>query len=251
MKKMLLAGVLGMAAMAAQAADIAATLQWSQRVELSPRVSGIVREVGVNVGDRVKKGQPLLALDAALYQARVAESRAAVARFTEEAAEARRDLGRIRELYDRTVISTSELDQGKLRHTRAGAQLDGARARLSAEQKNLADSVLRAPFDAVVVARLVEPGQNVAVGLQPQALLVLAKAGEMTARFKIPADRIGGLKVGQAVTVKTGGQEYPATLKTLGLEAVKDKDGANYEVDAVFAVKELLRAGTVATVALP
>lgn len=240
-----------MVAMAAQAADIAATLQWSQRVELSPRVSGIVREVGVNVGDRVKKGQPLLALDAALYQARVAESRAAVARFTEETAEAKRDRERIQELYDRTVISTSELDQGKLRYARAVAQRDGARAQFRAEQKNLADSVLRAPFDAVVVARLVEPGQNVAVGLQPQTLLVLAKAGEMTARFKMSADQIGGLKVGQAVTVKVGKQDYPATLRTLGLEAIKDKDGAAYEADAVFAVKDLLRAGTMAAVTLP
>lgn len=251
MKKIVLAGVLSMAAIAAQAADIAATLQWSQRVELSPRVSGIVREVGVNVGDRVKKGQPLLALDAALYQARAAESRAAVARFAEETAEAKRDLGRIQELYDRTVISTSELDQGKLRHARAVAQLDGARARFQAEQKNLADSVLRAPFDAVVVARLVEPGQSVAVGLQPQALLILAKTGEMAARFNVSADQITGLKVGQTVTVKTGKQEYSATLKTLGLEAIKGKDVAAYEADAVFAVKELLRAGTVATVTLP
>jgi len=40
MKKIVLAGLLAMAAMAAQAADVAATLQWSQRVELSPRVSG-------------------------------------------------------------------------------------------------------------------------------------------------------------------------------------------------------------------
>ncbi|MDD5241372.1 MAG: efflux RND transporter periplasmic adaptor subunit [Sulfuricella sp.] len=251
MKKIVLAGLLGMAAVAAQAADVAATLQWSQRVELSPRVSGIVREVAVNVGDRVKKGQPLLALDAALYEAKVAESRAAVARFTEETAEAKRDLARTQELYDRTVIATSELEQGKLRHARAAAQLDGARARLRAEQKNLVDSTLRAPFDAVVVARLVEPGQSVAVGLQPQALLVLAKAGEMTARFRLSADQIGNLKAGQSVTVTVGKQDYPATLKTLGLEAVKEKNGVTYEADAAFAVQELLRAGTAAMVKLP
>jgi RND family efflux transporter MFP subunit len=251
MKKIVLAGLLAMAAMVAQAADVAATLQWSQRVELSPRVSGIVREVAVNVGDRVKKGQPLLALDAALYEARVAEGRAAVARFAEETAEARRDLARTQELYDRTVISTSELEQAKLRHARAAAQLDGARARLRVEQKDLADSVLRAPFDAVVVARLVQPGQSVAVGLQPPALLVLAKAGEMTARFRLSADQINSLKAGQAVTVTVGKQGYPATLKTLGLEAIREKDGMAYEANAVFAVPELLRAGSAATVRLP
>lgn len=249
MNKWILAGVLWGASVAAVAADFPATLQWSQRVELSPRVSGIVREVKVGAGDRVKKGQALLALDAALYEARVAESRAAVARFTEETAETKRDLGRTQELYDRTVISTSELDQAKLRHARAQAQLEGAQARLKAERQNLADSVLRAPFDAVVVARLVEPGQHVAVGLQPQPLLVLARLGEMTARFRTPADRIGGLRTGQAAVVIVDGREYPAILRSLGLEPVKD--GAAYEADAVFAVKELLRAGMAATVRLP
>ncbi|MDP2878827.1 MAG: efflux RND transporter periplasmic adaptor subunit [Sulfuricella sp.] len=250
MSKWVWAGML-LAASAAWAESFPATLQWSQRVELSPRVSGIVREVGVNAGDRVRKGQSLLTLDAAPYQARVAESRAAVTRFTEETAEARRDLARTQELYDRTVISTSELDQAKLRHARAKAQLDGAQARLARERQDLTDSALRAPFDAVVVARLAEPGQHVAVGLQPQPLLVLAKAGEMAARFKVSADRIGGLKAGQAVTVVVGKQDYPATLKNLGLEPVKDKEGTAYEVDAVFAVKELLRAGMAAAVKLP
>ncbi len=251
MNKLAWMGVLWCAASVAAAADIAATLQWSQRVELSPRVSGIVREVGVNAGDRVKKGQALVALDAAVYEAKVAESRAAVAKFTEEAAETRRDLGRTQELYDRTVIATSELDQARLRDARARAQLDGARARLARDQKDLSDSQLRAPFDAVVVARLAEPGQSVAVGLQPQPLLVLAKAGEMSARFRLPADRIASLKPGQAVTVKVGRREYPATLKAPGLEPVAGKDGPVYEVDALFAVKELLRAGTAAVVKLP
>ena len=155
MTKWILAGMLW-AAGAAWAESLPATLQWSQRVELSPRVSGIVREVGVNAGDRVRKGRSLLTLDTAPYQAQVAESRAAVAHFTEEMAEAQRDLIRTQELYDRTVISTSELDQAKLRQARAKAQLDGAQARLARERQDLADSALRAPFDAIVVARLAE-----------------------------------------------------------------------------------------------
>jgi RND family efflux transporter MFP subunit len=251
MTKWILAGMLWAASAAAWAESFPAILQWSQRVELSPRVSGIVREVGVQAGDRVRKGRSLLSLDAAPYQARVAESRAAVARFAEEAAEAGRDLARTQELYDRTVISTSELDQARLRQARAKAQLDGAQARLARERQDLSDSALRAPFDAIVVARLAEPGQYAAVGLQPQPLLVLAKAGEMLARFKVPADRIGSLKAGQSVTVLAGGQEYPAILKYAGLDPVGDKSGSTYEVEAVFAVKELMRAGMAATVKLP
>jgi hypothetical protein len=91
----------------------------------------------------------------------------------------------------------------------------------------------------------------VAVGLQPQPLLVLAKAGEMAARFKVSADRIGSLKAGQAVSVLVGQQEFPAILKYPALEPVADKSGSAYEVEAVFAAKELMRAGMAATVKLP
>lgn len=241
--------LLSAVAASASAADVAAVMQWVQRVELSPRVSGVVSEVRVHAGDQVKKGQALLVLDAGIYQARVAESRAAVSRYSEEMAEALRDLGRVQELYDRTVIATFELDQAKLRHARARTQLEAARAQLARQQKDLADSTLRAPFDAVVVARLAEPGQSVAVGLQPQPLLILAKAGEMAARFRLPGDRAANLRPGQSVTVSLGQRDYPATLKMLSLEPLAGKDGPSYEMDAVFAVKDV-RAGAAAVVKL-
>ena len=95
------------------AADVTALLQWSQRVELSSPVSGVVQAVQVDVGDQVKKGQTLLSLDSASYQAIVAENRAAMSRYSEEMAEAKRDLERTNELYERTVIATVELDQAK------------------------------------------------------------------------------------------------------------------------------------------
>jgi len=97
------------------AADVPATLQWSQRVELSPPVSGVVQAVNVEVGDLVKKGQVLLTLDSTAYQARVAENQSEITRLNAEVEEAKRDLDRVQELYQRTVVSTTELDQAKLR----------------------------------------------------------------------------------------------------------------------------------------
>lgn len=235
----------------AAAADIPAVLQWAQRVELAVPVSGVVQTVDAEVGQRVKKGQVLLSLDARGYRARVAESQALVAKFQGEAAEAKRNLARVQELYDRTVIAATELDQAKLRHTTTQAQLDEARARAEQERKNLNDSVLRAPFDAVVVARLAEPGQAVASGLQPQPLLVLAKADEMLARLKLYDTQLERLKPGQAVTVEVGRQNYSGKIKSLGLEPVSAKDGVVYQVDVAFPVSGVLRAGAPAIVKLP
>lgn len=252
MKRWLLVIWLGMGA--AQAAEVPAVLQWSQRVELSTPVSGVVQAVNVAAGERVRKGQVLLQLDDRVYAGRVEEAAAAVMRQQEEAAEAGRDLKRIQELYDRTVISTSELDQAKLRQARAAAQVKESQARHKQEAKNRADSILRAPFDALIVARMVEPGQAVAAGLQPQALLVLARGGEMVARAQVGEEQIGHLKAGQEVNVSVGKQSFRGKIRTLGLEpGSRDKSGNPlYALDVVFPSGDaVLRSGASASIALP
>ena len=234
------------------AADIPAVLQWSHRVEISTPVSGVVQTVHVDVGDRVKKGQVLLALDSATYQSMVAESQAVMARLTEELGEAKRDKDRVQELYNRTVISTTELDQAKLRYAKAQSMLAEARARLNQNRKILNDATVRAPYDAVVVARQVEPGMTVATGIQPQTLMVLAKSGEMLAESRLSGAQIDKLKVGQSVTVSVGNQRFSGKVKLLGLEPIKTKDeSVIYPVEVIFPVTEQLRAGISATVKFP
>ncbi|HQS57576.1 MAG: hypothetical protein B7Y56_09115 [Gallionellales bacterium 35-53-114] len=251
MKKILIPAVLFFFPQSLMAADAPATLQWSHRVELSVPVSGVVQSVNATVGEQVKKGQVLLAMDGAIYRARVAENQAAITRLTAEAAEARRDFERVEELHARTVVATVELDQARLRLTRAEALLAEAKASLRQQQKMLDDTLVRAPFDAVVVMRQAEPGMSVAAGLQPQILLVLARAGEMLARLHLPAAQIETLKAGQQVTVVVGGQNYDGKIRALGLEPVKVKDEAGYQVDVSFSSKAQLRAGIAAVVKLP
>ncbi len=233
------------------ALDVPAQLQWSQRVELTTNVSGVVQSVQANVGERVKKGQVLAALDASGYQAQVAEAQAVIARSKEEQQDAKRNLDRVEELYKRTTISTSELDTAQTRHARATAQLNEALAHQRRTQKTLNDATLRAPFDAVVLERHAEPGQIVASQFQPQALFVIARAGEMIARAKLTLAQIEKLKVGDAVTVEVNKQSYGGKIKLLGLEPLGEKGDIGYPVDVIFAVKEVLRAGTPATLKLP
>lgn len=227
------------------AAELPARLAWSQRTALSLPVSGTVAQVRVQVGSRVRKGEVLLALDTTAFRAQVAEARASVALAEAEEKDAKRNLDRIEELYDRTVIAATELEQAQLRHARAASQLAAARARLAAAQKQLDDAVLKAPFDAWVVARQVEPGQTVAAGLQPPVLLVVARAGEMLALAHAPLETIGGMRPGQEVKVAVGDKTYSGRVRTLGLEPQGDR---GYGVEVSFPVSELLRAGTPATV---
>lgn len=147
----------------------------ADRVNLTTPISGVVKEVYVNVGQRVKKGDKLVALDDTILKARVMEAEAGLARVQKESEDADREFKRAEELYDRGVSSTTEFDTAKLRHARATANAKEAEARLIIAQKNLEYSVLKAPFDGVVRAREAEPGMYVPAQLNPPTLIVLGK----------------------------------------------------------------------------
>lgn len=143
------------------------------QVELTTRVSGVVEEVLVKPGQRVKKGAVLLRLDKTVLQARLDEATAEQAQADADEEDAGRDLVRAEELFNRTVSSTSELEAATLRHTRAKAALSGANARRVIAQKNLADAELKAPFNGVVSSVPGGPGTVVAADCQPKPLVVL------------------------------------------------------------------------------
>jgi RND family efflux transporter MFP subunit len=144
-------------------------------VQLTTPVSGVVKEVFVQVGQRVGKGDKLLALDDVRYQARLMEAEAGVMRAQQEAEERQKDVKRAEELYARGVSSTTELDAAKLRFVRAGASLKEAQARQIIAKKNLDDTVLRAPFDGVINSCEAAPGMFVPAELNPPVLIILGK----------------------------------------------------------------------------
>jgi RND family efflux transporter MFP subunit len=164
MVAMALAGVSLMGVNQAGAADA---------VELTTRVSGVVETVLVKPGQRVKKGTVLLRLDRTVLQARLDEAAAEQARAQADEADAKRELGRAQELFNRTVSSTSELEAATLRHARAQAAMAAADARRVIAQKNLNDAELKAPFEGVVSAVPGLPGTVVAADCQPKPLVIL------------------------------------------------------------------------------
>ncbi len=144
-------------------------------VRLSTPVNGVVKEVFVQPGQRVKHGDKLLALDDTRQRARLMEAEAGLARLKQDAEEADKDLKRAEELYVRGVSATTELDAAKLRHARTTAEFKQADARRIIAQKNLHDTILLAPFDGIIKAREAEPGMVVAVECSPPTLIVLGK----------------------------------------------------------------------------
>jgi RND family efflux transporter MFP subunit len=146
----------------------------AEQVELTTRVSGVVETVMVKPGQHVKKGAVLLRLDKTVLQAQLDEATAAQALALADEEDAKRELERGKELFDRTVSSASELEAVTLRHARAKAALAVANARRIIAQKNFRDADLKAPFNGVVSSVPGGPGTVVTADCQPKPLVILS-----------------------------------------------------------------------------
>lgn len=108
------------------------------------KVNGYVREMRVDKGDRVRRGQVLATVEAPENDQQVLAARAALQ-------VRRRNAARARALAPQGIVSRQELDQ-------ALSDLAVAEADYRRVQALRGYEVLRAPFDGVVTARYVDPG---------------------------------------------------------------------------------------------
>jgi RND family efflux transporter MFP subunit len=230
------------------AEEISATLQWVRTVPLSTTVSGVIEWVNVAQGDRVRSGKELLNLVDATFQADVLARRAGVKKAKNNNDEARRELERTQELYDRTLLSDHDLQLATIQYDAAGAELQVAHAALSAAERDHYYSVIRAPFDAWVLQRNAQPGQAVIVKLQAIPLLVLAEAGRMLARATVGVATVGSIKRGNKARVWVAGKSYDGKIHTVAMEPV-GPGVDEYVVDVLFVSgPSVLRVGQSARV---
>ena len=244
---------LALSAPAVWAVSADAVVEWSRRVDLSVPVSGVIAQVNVDVGDRVKRNQVLLALDDMPFKAAVAQAQALVSQRKVERSETERDLKQAQALYDRTVLSTVDLENAKNKQAQAAAgQLAASAAHDEARWRQHV-SAIRAPYDGIVIQRQAQPAQTVATEIKPQTLLVFAAADEYIARARLPAESLAGITAGQAASVTLAGEKFPAKVKQVGLEPVPQagQTTPQYELELVFTTSKVLRAGLRVTIDIP
>jgi RND family efflux transporter MFP subunit len=236
------------------AAGFDASVSFARKAALGLAVSGTVQKLPVAAGAHVTHGQLLLALDDTPFRAGVEQAEAEAVRQTANRDEAARDLKQAQELYQRTVLSTVELDNARLKATRAEAALKEARARLTQARYALAHSRITAPFDGWVLEVRTEAGSTVVNTLEAHTLVVLAAEGEYLARGRVSGATLDTLKIGQTVSVSVDGKSHPGRVQALGLEPVSGKTGSDalYDVAVAFQVPGApLRAGLAARIELP
>ncbi|BBP05406.1 hypothetical protein TPL01_31250 [Sulfuriferula plumbiphila] len=204
-----------------------ADVQALQQAVFASRLSGYVKRMPLFEAGAFKRGEVLVEIDRADAQAGLLRSQSDLARIEldsgtlhsalaaaqADTSAARQRLERAQALYKIQGISLQSLQAEQAATAAAEARLRGARAALdgyhkvriaaksaaASAQANLAYAVMRAPFDGVVAARLVQPGDLATPG---RPLLRIVALGQQ----RVLVDTADNVPL---VALRLGGRDYP------------------------------------------
>ncbi|MCP5060371.1 MAG: efflux RND transporter periplasmic adaptor subunit [bacterium] len=209
-------------------------------IQLSAPLEGVVSEVLVDRGDRVKKGQVVARLEAALERANVAtarsRARALGAVQSTEAREsfARKTLERQQFLVSQNVASKqqheeaqsamriAEADARAAREAREQAQLELRQAQRALERRTI-----RSPIDGVVTKQLVSAGEYV----DPPEILELVQLDPLRVEVFAPLSLLGRIEQGEPAIVQPEapiGGRFDATVTVI--DPVVDPASGTFQV---------------------
>ena len=143
--------------------------------KISSPISGIIKQVYVQKNKKVKQGELLLEFDNTLINSNLSETQAKLKLAKMNLTEAKNELDRANELYDRTVLSEHDLQLAKVSHSKAAAQYASAKNQLIHAQWDKTHSKLYSPFDGQISNVLSYKGQYVNNQLTAKPLFVLKK----------------------------------------------------------------------------
>lgn len=200
----------------------------SQNIAIGTPLNGIVQEVLVKVGDKVKTGTPLFHLDdretlaeLAVRKADLAKAKASVGEAEAASTDTKTLLNLIEAVTDRRAISIEELDRRRNAHKISLARLESAKAQvLQAEaavtstQTTLERMVVRAPVDGMVLQVNVRPGEFAQAAHNATPLMVLGNLDLLHIRVDIDEnDAWRFSKEGKAVAYLRGNRQFKTDLK--------------------------------------
>ncbi len=200
-----------------------------QSASIGARVDGYVREVLVDIGDAVKKGDVLARIDAPELAAHKQIALAEQSRLAMSMRSAKADLmvanaenARIKALVAKKSLSEkvaleskSKVAAANANVAAAAAEADIATAKLQAADALLSFTELRAPFDGVVAVRSVDLGDQVKAGNASAPLFVVEDQSVLRMVTYVPERDAVLVDAGDAVTVSVNafpGKQLSATV---------------------------------------
>jgi RND family efflux transporter MFP subunit len=214
--------------------EVVGTVRPRLSASISSKISGVVQQMLVSPGQRVKKGELLVQLDAREIQARLDQAQAV-------REQTQKDIQRFEILLKQSALTQQEFDAAQARFRVADATVTEA-------QTMLGYAKVIAPFDGVITAKHADVGDLAAPG---KSLLDLEDPTTLRFEADVPDALISKIKLQDKLTVRVS--PINSTIKAVVSEIAPAADPASrtYRVKLDLSGSPDLRSGQFGRVAVP
>ncbi|WP_446741683.1 efflux RND transporter periplasmic adaptor subunit [Silvibacterium acidisoli] len=216
--------------------SLAGQFQPYQVVDVHAKVSGYIRHIYVDIGDKVHRGETLAVLEVPELDAQLKGSVSELGRSKDEVTRAQHEVARAQSIYSALhadynrlqqasqaqpgLIAQQELDDAQSKDLAAASQVDAAKAALSAARQgtDVADANrqrvqdmndytrVTAPLDGVITWRYADTGALIQAGTssdqQSLPVVKLAQSDLLRLRVPVPENAVRYVHVGQSMQVR-------------------------------------------------
>lgn len=172
----------------------------NEDVKVSALVAGRVNAVTVAEGDTVRQGQVIAVLDRQPLEDQRRQAAAAVDQAKAQLENARLNLQRNQQLFDRGVAAGKEVEDARAQLAAAQSSLDAASAQQSTAQRNIDRASVRSPISGQIVKRMVSVGEQVD-GTASQPIAQVANLDRVELAANVPAEHLSRLRPGMSAAV--------------------------------------------------
>ena len=168
----------------AQTVSITGKINPNEQIDLTFKTTGILKSIGVDVGDTVKKGQVLAVIDTGSLYSQLRQAEAQV-KYQKETLNNMKD--------NHATYSAEQRDAQR-------AQVVGAQEGVNAVKDQLREVRMISPIDGIVIRRTADPGETVVLNLN-SPVLTIAQKEDLLIQANVPESDIVKIQIGQKADV--------------------------------------------------
>lgn len=210
--------------------------------KLASQTSALAKEVLVEIGDFVRRGDAIVILDSRALEQEILAKEAEMQTKEIEYKQAENDYERYKTLHKEQSISDQQLESYKLKQSYALSAYTKAKAELAILKIELENHTIRAPFDGQIAQKFVNPFEWVATS---SAVVTIAKSDLLEFVAHLPISKLALIKPNMPVKIEVNGKLIEA--KIAGISPVGDQATKTATIRADFATDLKLYEGQEAT----
>lgn len=229
-----------------------------KEIEIKPQISGILEEIFVEPGDKVKKGDLIARIRVIpnMISLNNAEARLNLARINLD--DTKRELDRRYNLHKKRIISASKYQEYEMAYNSAREELDAAdnnlqliKAGVTKKPGEETNTLIRSTIDGMILDIPVKEGKSVIETNNFNAgttIAVIADMTEMIFKGKVDESEVGKIKTGMNLILSVGAVEkekFDAILEFISPKGVAEEGAIQFEIRAKMNLKKshFVRAG--------